>query len=224
MYLPSLRRDWRPQRHQLVSVFPAAWDTLLASRDDLAREPLVRDWARNHWPLIVRRPVPGEEGGLTLGLPLPPSAGKRRIAVQLPPEGIHSVMRLPGVAEVFESAPGAWHASLRELLALATKYGVTTGVFGGLTWQWLTGLPYLSPGSDIDIAWELPRRDRLERFLQALADVDARAPMRLDGELVRADGAGVNWRELYTGDADVALKTVADVALYSRKSFIAVAA
>ncbi len=133
-------------------------------------------------------------------------------------------MPLPGVAEVFESAPYAWQASLRELLALAAKYEVRTGVFGSLAWQWLTGLPYLSSGSDIDIAWELPRHYCVERFLEALADLDARAPMRLDGELVRPDGAAVNWRELYAGDAEVVLKTAADVVLYPRKSFLAVPA
>ena len=220
MNSPSLRFDTRPQRHRLVSVFPAAWDALLASRSDLADEPLLHDWARNHWPLIVRRPMPGEEGGVALGLPLPPSAGKRRIAVQLLPEGIASVMPLPGLAEVFDTSPDAWRSSLRELLALATKYDVRIGVFGSLAWQWLTGLTYLSPSSDIDIAWELPRRDRIDEFLDELAALDARAPMRVDGELVRTDGAGVNWRELHAGAAEVALKTAADVVLYPRESFI----
>lgn len=220
MNSPSLRFDALHQRHRLVSVFPAAWDALLASRNDLADEPLLRDWARNHWPLIVRRPMPGEEGGLTLGLPLPPSAGKRRIAVQLQPEDIAWVTPLPSLADVFATAPDAWHASLRELLGLATTYEVRTGVFGSLAWQWLTGLPYLSPGSDIDIAWERPCRDRIDPFLEALADLDARAPMRLDGELVRTDGAGVNWRELHASDAELALKTAVDVVLYPRESFI----
>jgi phosphoribosyl-dephospho-CoA transferase len=48
--------------------------------------------------------------------------------------------------------------------------------------------------------------------------------MRVDGELLRTDGAGVNWRELHAGDAELALKTAADVVLYSRESFIGVPA
>jgi phosphoribosyl-dephospho-CoA transferase len=220
MNSPLLRFDSPFRRHRLVRVLPAAWDALLASRPDLADEPLLRDWANNHWPLIVRRPMPGEEAGLALGLPLPPSAGKRRIALQCQPGDIASVMPLPGLAEVFGTPPESWLPSLRELLLLAAKYEVTTGVFGSLAWQWLTGLTYLSPGSDIDLAWDLPRHDRVDRFLDELADLDARAPMRLDGELVRADGAGINWRELHAGDAELALKTATDVVLYPRKSFI----
>jgi phosphoribosyl-dephospho-CoA transferase len=34
------------------------------------------------------------------------------------------------------------------------------------------------------------------RFLQALARIEGRAPMRLDGEIVLPDGAGIHWREL----------------------------
>jgi phosphoribosyl-dephospho-CoA transferase len=48
--------------------------------------------------------------------------------------------------------------------------------------------------------------------------------MRLDGEVLRADGAGVNWRELRSGRAEVALKTATEVALCSRSAFIGAAA
>jgi phosphoribosyl-dephospho-CoA transferase len=37
--------------------------------------------------------------------------------------------------------------------------------------------------------------------------------MRLDGELVRDDGAGVNWRELHAGVGEVLLKTSSGVTL-----------
>jgi phosphoribosyl-dephospho-CoA transferase len=217
---PSPRAEPPLRRHQLVRVRPAAWTLLLRARPDLAGEPLLQDWATLGRPLIARRRGPLDGDGVLLGLPLPPSAGKRRIAVEMRAGDIVSVSPLPCVSEVLGTAPVAWQPCLQELSGLSRAYGVRSGVFGSLCWQWLTGLTYLSPRSDADIAWSLPRPDRLERFLDDLADIDARAPMRLDGELVRADGAGANWRELHAGGAELALKTADQALLYARADFV----
>jgi len=212
------------RRHQLVFAHRAAWDSLVQSRDDLAGDSLVRDWVRNGWPLIMRRRLPGEIDGLSLGLPLPPSAGKRRIAVRLHHEEIASTRPLPELTEVLRGAPVQWRPFLGELAGIARTYGVRAGVFGSLGWQWLTGLNYLGPRSDVDIAWSLPSRDRIDQLLEDLAELDSRSPVRLDGEFVREDGAGVNWRELRAGTAEVALKTASDVIPYSRAAFLGAAA
>ena len=220
MNSPAHRFDLPLRRHQLVRILPAAWDVLLASRVDLSDEPLLREWVRNGWPLIVRRPMPDEVGGLSLGLPLPPSAGKRRIAVQLQPDDVVSVGSLPSLHSVMQASPNAWLPCLRELDGLAKTYGVQAGVFGSLAWQWLTGVHYLGPNSDIDVAWALPPRERIESFLDDLADIESRAPMRVDGELIRHDGTGVNWREVHAGHTDLALKTATEVVMCSREAFI----
>jgi len=212
------------RRHQLVFAHRAAWDSLVQSRDDLTGDSLVRDWVRNGWPLIMRRRLPGEIDGLSLGLPLPPSAGKRRIAVRLHHEDIVSTRPLPELTEVLRGAPVQWRPFLGELAGIARTYGVRAGVFGSLGWQWLTGLNYLGPRSDVDIAWALPSQDRIDQLLEDLAELDSRSPVRLDGEFVREDGAGVNWRELRAGAAEVALKTASDVILYSRAAFLGAAA
>ena len=44
------------------------------------------------------------------------------------------------------------------------------------------------------------------------AAASIRPPMRIDGEVVRADGAGVNWRELWSGTREVLVKSAAGVA------------
>jgi len=228
--LAELPRQLPLQRHRLVRVHPAAWEGLVDSprgvnpRSGLGPEPLLRDWARRGWPLIVRRRLPGDGAGVPLGLPLPPAHGKGRIAVELPAEAIASVHPLPELSTVINTAPPEWRAHLADLAAIAHDYDVHAGVFGGLGWQWLTGLKYLGPKSDVDIAWALPRRERLAAFLDALAAVDARSPMRLDGEVLRADGAGVNWRELLSGNTELALKTATGVLLDSRAAFIGAAA
>ncbi|MEW4362765.1 hypothetical protein V6S75_27510, partial [Burkholderia pseudomallei] len=66
-------------RHTLVRVCAQAWPALLAAHGGIGTLPFVRDWAARGWPLIVRRRSPCD-AGVPLGLPLPPSAGKRRVA------------------------------------------------------------------------------------------------------------------------------------------------
>ena len=220
MNSPSPYVELPLRRHLLVRVYPAAWERLLRVRPDLAAESLLCDWARQGWPLIARRRGPRDGEGVLLGLPLPPSAGKRRIAVEMRADGVAGTSLLPAVSEVLGTAPVTWQPCLQELTDLAQAYDVRCGVFGSLCWQWLTGLTYIGTRSDVDIAWTLPRPDRLKRFLDDLAEVDARAPVRLDGELVRADGSGVNWRELHAGSPEIILKTSDQVLLQSRADFI----
>jgi phosphoribosyl-dephospho-CoA transferase len=86
-------------------------------------------------------------------------------------------------------------------------------IFGSLAWCMLTGLDYLTDGSDLDLLLPVSRGTDLVRLTAELAAIEAVAPMRLDGELVRDDGAGVNWRELHAGVGEVLLKTSSGVTL-----------
>ncbi|AJX31612.1 malonate decarboxylase holo-[acyl-carrier-protein] synthase [Burkholderia oklahomensis] len=235
-------------RHTLVRVRADAWRGLLAARDGVDALPFVRDWAARGWPLIVRRRSPCD-AGVPLGLPLPPSAGKRRIAFAAAREHIDAVCALPALADVEHEAPLAWRPTLAGLRALAGAHRVDCRVFGSLAWQTLTGLRYLRDGSDLDIVLmpsrssaSLPgplpvssasasasasfsssvplQREAIASFLSALAELDAHAPMRIDGELLRADGAGVNWRELHAGEHEVAMKTATGVELCAPGAFL----
>ncbi|KQO58262.1 MULTISPECIES: malonate decarboxylase holo-[acyl-carrier-protein] synthase [unclassified Methylobacterium] len=182
-------------RHDLLRVDPESWARLLAGRGDLDGVPHLAEWARRGWPVITRRRDPGEPADhIPAGLPLPPSAGKRRIGLALP---IAAASRLAPVTldRARETAPPAWRSVIDDLANLARRYGLVPTVFGSLSWQVLTGLPYLGPGSDLDLLW--PVSGRVDpRFLQGLARIEAAAPMRLDGEIVLPDRAGINWREL----------------------------
>ncbi|WP_122822031.1 malonate decarboxylase holo-[acyl-carrier-protein] synthase, partial [Burkholderia pseudomallei] len=244
------------------------------------------------------------DAGVPLGLPLPPSAGKRRVALAAAREQIDSACALPTLADVGRQAPPAWRPTLARLRALADAHRVDCRVFGSLAWQTLTGLRYLSDESDLDVllmpggasssaslfrfsssfassfasvsvpppspsvsipqssrAWPVPalagasaaavtgaeasapmtaqmeasasrlsrwpgsssmpsRRDAIAPFLAALAEIDADAPMRIDGELLCADGAGVNWRELHAGGRAVAMKTATGVELVAPRTFL----
>ncbi|WP_175853862.1 malonate decarboxylase holo-[acyl-carrier-protein] synthase [Burkholderia anthina] len=209
------------RRHTLVTLTANGWRDAGARDPALAADPLVQAWAARGWPLIVRRASPDEAdaGRVPLGLPLPPAAGKRRVALNVAADALASVGPLPALADVLAAAPDAWHATLRELDALTARCGVQGRVFGSLAWQALTGERYLSESSDLDVVVPLPDAALLASLLDGLADIDARAPMRIDGELLRGDGAGVNWRELHARLPEVAVKTAIAVELMSADAF-----
>jgi phosphoribosyl-dephospho-CoA transferase len=208
------------RRHDLVFMSPVAWRTLLQTRDDLAEEPLVAGWVDRCWPLVARRPMPGEKLGVALGLPLPPFAGKRRLSVLIQPDDIVSTAPPPPLNAAIGAAPACWRPALDELASLAFRHGIEARVFGSLAWQSLTGLQYLTDSSDLDVLLPLPRDNDPIELTAGLAAIEATAPMRLDGELVRDDGAGVNWRELHDGAREILIKTASGVALLDTSVFL----
>ena len=215
--LPALEICRR--RHTLIHPHIETWSRKLTARPELAAQPLVRDWVARGWPLIARRPSAHEAHGIPVGLPLPPSAGKARVALMLNHDDIDRAEPLPTLAAALETAPVTWRPALHALVATAAAHQVSVYVFGSLAWQHLTGLPYLSPTSDVDLAWSAPSRDRLDALLHAIAEVERAAPMGVDGEIVLRDGAAANWRELHDCRTDVMLKTSNDVILATRASF-----
>jgi len=195
-----------------LRVDPAAWHAALAVRPDLAGIPHLADWAGQGRPVIVRRFLPGEAPDrVPVALPLPPANGKLRIAMLLRTEAVSPLPPL-SLAAAQDAAPASWRPVLAALVALGVAHGATPLVFGSLLWQRLTGLPYLGPDSDLDLLWKLPGRIPA-RLLAGMAAIEADAPMRLDGEIVLDDGAGINWRELHAGLPEILAKTVAGVSL-----------
>lgn len=180
------------RRHDLFVVAPRAWTQLLGGRPDLDGVPHLETWARDGRPVIARRRFSDEGDHLPAGLPLPPADGKRRIGLSVPWPDATPHAPVP-LAAARAAAPTQWHPTIDAVLALGAAQGLVAHVFGGLLWQSLTGLSYLSATSDLDLLWQAPVS---RPFLDRLAAIEADAPMRLDGEVVLPDGAGVNWREL----------------------------
>ena len=193
-----------------------------AARDarDLAAEPLVALWADKGWPLVGRRAMPGEAQGVPLGLPLPPLAGKRRLSLLMQAEDIVSTSPPPALKSARGAAPPAWRPTLDALGELASRHSVEARLFGSLAWRALTGLDYVTDRSDLDLLLHVHRDTDIHRLTAELAGLEAAAPMRLDGELVRDDGAAVNWREFHAGAREVLVKTVGGVALLDRSLFL----
>lgn len=220
MNLP-FRPSKQAGRHDLVFVSRTSWRALLATRSDLAVDPLAARWPDEGWPTIRRRPMPDEIGGVALGLPLPPSAGKRRLSFLLQAHDIHAIARPPSLISAKIAAPRAWWPTLDRLNELAFWHSVEARVFGSLAWQALTGLDYLSERSDLDLLLDVHGDTDLDGLVEGLAQIEARAPMRIDGELMREDGAAVNWREFHAGTGEVLVKSLDGVGLLDKSLFAA---
>jgi phosphoribosyl-dephospho-CoA transferase len=219
MNSPALPCDLLLRRHALVTLTAVGWDELIARHPDLQLDSAVTHWAAQRWPLVVRRPMP-DESGVPLGMPLPPAAGKRRVSLQVSPDAIAGVRDALLLSEVGSIAPRAWQSTLEALQDLSARLGIALRVFGSLAWQALTGECYLSQTSDLDVLFPVTSRMQMSHLLDGIASIEAHAPMRIDGECVRADGAGVNWRELYSGQSEVMMKTSSGVVLEDVRRFI----
>ncbi|PJG56253.1 malonate decarboxylase holo-[acyl-carrier-protein] synthase [Bradyrhizobium forestalis] len=220
MTWPCKHAERPPGRHDLVFVSPAGWRTMLDARGDLATDALVARWPKMRWPTIRRRALPGEANGLALGLPLPPSAGKRRISLLVDDDHVTSVARPPLLRQARAYAPRNWWPTLDRLDALARRHAVDARVFGSLAWQSLTGLDYVTTRSDLDVLFEFRAETDIDRFVADVAAIETDAPMRLDGELMAADGAAVNWREFHGGASELLVKNIECVVLLGRRQFI----
>ena len=208
-------------RHDLVFVTRTGWRALFAMREDLAVDPLATRWPEEGWPTIRRRALPHEPAGVPLGMPLPPSAGKRRLSFLLQSHDVGEIARPPLLSVASRSAPRAWWPTLGHLEKLALRYSAEARVYGSLAWQIVTGLEYLSDRSDIDVLLDVHCHTDLDGLAAGLAEIEATAPMRLDGELMREGGVAVNWRELRSGAREVLVKDVDGVRLLSRDLFVA---
>jgi len=153
-------------------------------------------------------------------LALPPSHGKLRLAFSFSSDAV--VVALPRVLlrEAAQAAPVKWQPVLVALLELGEAVRMTPRVFGALLWQHTTGLPYLTARSDLDLLWSISDERSAALLVEGLLHLDASSPVRLDGKLELADGAGVNWRELAqtvaNTTAEVLVKTMDGVEVRTR--------
>jgi len=190
------------QRHDLLRVKPGGWPAVLAASSgfhalEVGPRRLVAGWAERGWPVIARRPATDDGGGgIAVGLPLPPAYGKLRLALSVPAELVAETVAAVPLSAAAASVPTAWRPQVEGLIVLGERLALRPVLFGALLWQRLTGLPYLRPGSDIDLVWPRPTAKVLPDLLDTLDRLDTAGPVRLDGEILLAAGSGVNWREL----------------------------
>ncbi len=210
--------DLRLPRHALVRLrCDAPWHPV----DPADRSRLLR-WFGGGFPAVLAR-LQGAEppGHWRLGVPLPPAEGKRRIALTVHPGTVADWCAPLGLDEVVPAAPSDWRDALALLAEYAAARGWAPRVYGSFAWQAITGVDYVTPSSDIDLAWQPAGSDDLPELFELLARWEHATGRRVDGEVLLPGGAGVCWRELAGGAAKVVVKNPATVVLHARADVIA---
>jgi len=209
------------ERHVLVYCAPErlSEQTIHASgRDDLEA---ITDWIRAERPLIARtRREQDTPDWIALGLPLPLSRGKKRIALAVHPSLVRSVERPLLLGEVLDSLPPLWEARIGKLCADLTVHSKDVRVVGSLAWQHLTGEVYLHPKSDIDVVIRATAIEELKALLRILAESDLTPGPRIDGEIVAPGGEAVSWRELLGSSRDILVKDIGGPRVVLREDWL----
>ena len=196
--LNDLRRHWlvwlAPEFHGMVS--------------DQVTNPMLRQFATDFLaaggPLVIPSQANGNAGhsltstSIAVGMPLPPSQGKHRLAFTVPPQ---SIVRAAPPMRLADAIPGLakqWRAPLRQLQDDARAIGLEFRVFGSVAWESLTGRGYLTSESDIDLLWRPSDYSQIVDGIALLTAWEARTGpgvLRVDGELTFGDDLAVAWRE-----------------------------
>ena len=159
----------------------------------------VAAWLESDRPLVVaRQPGSMVPDTISLGLALPPAQGKRRIALSVAAHDIARHTRPLLFADTITHAPAEWQPALAELHDAAINIDIELRVFGSLAWQALSGLPYLTPRSDIDLLWHARSQAQLQQGIELLARWEQSSGLRADGEVLFGASSAVSWREWST--------------------------
>jgi phosphoribosyl-dephospho-CoA transferase len=199
-----------PGRHTLVWLRPESRATVAAQITDDAMHAHVSAWLAADRPLVVARQTCGNvmPDNIATGLALPPAHGKRRIALSVT---AHDIVRYTApmlLADALLHATIEWQPALAELDAAATGIGLELRVFGSLAWQALSGLPYLTPQSDIDLLWHPHSHTQLQQGIALLARWEHDHGLRADGEVLFGGNSAVSWREWATLKPDDAQRVL----------------
>ncbi len=191
-------------RHQLVDLGPQAWADLLERPWDAQAREILTHWRDHALPLVVARQSADHAaaGLMALGLPAPGRWQRRRMGFDVARGAAIGTREFPSLDELMAShtisysvsqsvSPLATYDALQQCLRAA---GATGFVFGSHGWQCITGLPYLRPGSDIDLWVPVDGAERGDRLASLLQAMPQEGP-RVDAELVFPGGWAVAWRE-----------------------------
>ncbi|HEY3179646.1 MAG TPA: malonate decarboxylase holo-[acyl-carrier-protein] synthase [Casimicrobiaceae bacterium] len=213
------------QRHCRVWPTAAGYAALASETCDSTSRNALALWSAYRWPFIVRRPNDDEpcSGETTaVGLALPPSLGKHRLALRLTRQQIAADAPPLALDEVVALATPKLRRTFKPLSRAAARERVSLRVFGSAAWQAQTGLDYVHVDSDLDLLATPTTRGELDAAIALLERMQPHVPMRIDGEIVFPGGDAVSWREWANahGAKRVLVKNIACVALMKRDELL----
>ena len=183
----------------------------------------LAEWTAAGRPLVVsRQPRELAPGRTLLGLPLPPSAGKHRIAFDVPTSRIARRAPPPPLHAIADRLPESWQGTLATLIDHADIAATSPRAFGSAAMHALTGIRCLGEDSDLDLLLAPPSREAALRALDALDSIVARGTCpQLDGEMIDRQGRAASWRELLGDSPRILFKHIARVGMIPREDFLA---
>lgn len=183
----------------------------------------LREWTAAGRPLVMsRQPRELPPGRTLLGLPLPPAAGKHRIAFDVPTSRIARRAPPPPLRAIAGLLPAHWQSTLTALISNTDIAATSPRAFGSAAMHALTGVNCLGEDSDLDLLLTPGSRQAALRALEALGALVAQGTCpQLDGEMVDRQGRAASWRELLGDSPKVLFKHIARVGMTSREDFLA---
>lgn len=173
-------------------------------------------------PGIVARPsAPIGEDRVQLGIAFPfrVSGGRVKSAVVVDARKVAAFTDPFVVARGAAALGGAIGAALREFARIAQLLGLRLGVIGSAAMEIVTGLPYTTAGSDLDLVVAGGDVHALQAFSAAMQA--RRDGVRVDAEVMLRPGGGVKLAEFVSGSRSLILKEISDVRLIAREEVIA---
>jgi phosphoribosyl-dephospho-CoA transferase len=189
--MPPLRR------HQLALVTADGWKDVLRRVWSAPINEGLSHWAAQGLPVVITRQLPrptNTTGRIALGVCLPETWGRQRVALQLMPSQLSMFTEFPTLTASLGALPAVERKAVRDLAASLAARDLQARVYGSVGWQALTGLPYLHDQSDIDLWLAVDDEHAADAAVGLLQQV-AGIRRRVDGELVFPDGSAVAWRE-----------------------------
>ncbi|HUX91785.1 MAG TPA: malonate decarboxylase holo-[acyl-carrier-protein] synthase [Gallionellaceae bacterium] len=186
------------RRHDLVWLDPDTDVKTLLVSDEHA--DMARNWIQQSWPLVVARQpdeAARQAGLLQLGITLPSSPARTRVALRVSQATIISYSRPLLLKDAIAYAPPAWREHLSAVSEICAAHAVEARVYGSLSTQAFTGKNYLDAASDVDVLFECSKKTTLQKLLDELQALEME-PLKIDGEILTLSGWAVAWRELAT--------------------------
>lgn len=183
-------------RHDLVWLHPDGWRRLRRAATDPQTLAIDR-WSSADWPATVRRQdADMDPGAICLGITLPCDcvAGARtRVSLRCEQADIRRAIRPIHVDAADIAILPRWASVWREWRRRVTEARLDVRVYGSLGMEVLTGQPYLTDKSDIDLLFFPTTLEQLHAGTRLFAAYLDRLP--LDGEAVFPSGRAVAWKE-----------------------------
>lgn len=176
-------------------------------------------------PGIVCRPTLADaKNRIQLGISMPFREGGSRVRAAILVDRCR-IVRFSDpfmVAARADALAGAIGETVRGLIRLGAARGVSVGLLGSAALEAVTGLPYTTASSDIDLLVAGAEVEALAEFAAAAAKIAAAADIAVDIEVALTNGCGVKLAEVLSSSKTLLAKSLDDVRMLSRDEVLAV--